>query len=264
MSEHTVKTDLDEKDLHPSIFTIIKKIYNFVAKVILYSIIMAMLFMGVLFVTYSIDYMQNISKGNYKPLYGAYIIVSPSMVPAIHVQDAVIVKNVAMNRLRKGDIITFTSTDSRYSGLIVTHRIIDIEKNEDGKYLFRTKGDSNNSPDDALVTEDNIHGRVFVKIPKIGYLQSFLSHSYGWIICVVIPCLALIAYEILRIIQATRDTVVKKVSKKNNQQYKTKKQRKKHQVEVIANAKDKKTTKEKEEIEIISLEDENNKSKHKN
>lgn len=191
-----------------------------------------MIFIGVLFTTYAFDYVQNISKGNYKPLYGAFVIVSPSMVPTIKVQDAVVIKNVDAKRLRKGDIITFTSTDSHYAGLTVTHRIIDIETSEDGKLLFRTKGDNNNTPDDALVTEDNIDGRVFLKIPKIGYLQSFLSQSYGWIICIVIPCLGLIAYEIVKIFQAAKSSVVKRVER-NTYSYQTKKQRNAHKVEII-------------------------------
>ncbi len=242
---------------HPTFFENLKRVYNFVAKVFLYSIILIMVFLGVLFFTYALDYVKNISKGNYKPLYGAYVIVSPSMVPTIKVQDAVVVKNVPPEKLRKGDIITFISTDSRYAGLTVTHRIIDIEKSEDGKFLFRTKGDNNNTPDDALVTQDNIDGRVFLKIPKIGYLQYFLSQSYGWIICIVLPCLAVIAVEIVRIFKTARRSVVRRI-KREKPDFKTKKQRNAHKVEVISTQKEernKKKKEEEEEIEIITMDD---------
>ena len=260
-----LQTDEDNQTPKPTFFELLKKIYNFVAKVFLYSVILVMVFLAVLFVTYAIDYVKNISKGNYKPLYGAYVIVSPSMVPTIKVQDAVVVKNVAPEKLRKGDIITFISSDSRYAGLTVTHRIIDIEKSDDGKYLFRTKGDNNNTPDDALVTADNIDGRVFLKIPKIGYLQYFLSQSYGWLICIVIPCLAVIAIEIVKIFKrkihikklifiTAQSSVVKRVQKKS-ESFKTKKQRNANKVEVITE-KVKKEEPVEEEIEIIMEDDE--------
>lgn len=245
----------------PSFFEIVKKTYNFIAKVFLYSIILIMIFLGVLFFTYALDYVKNISKGNYKPLYGAYVIVSPSMVPTIKVQDAVVVKNVPAEKLRKGDIITFISTDSRYAGLTVTHRIIDIEKSDDGKFLFRTKGDNNNTPDDALVTEDNIDGRVFLKIPKIGYLQYFLSQSYGWLLCIVLPCLTVIAIEIVRIFKTARKSFVKK-PERQNVNFKTKKQRNAERVEVISTVDEQDKDEEKEEveeIEIITIEDDSRK-----
>ena len=241
-----LETDGDNQTLKPTFFDLLKKIYNFVAKVFLYSVILVMVFLAVLFVTYAIDYVKNISKGNYKPLYGAYVIVSPSMVPTIKVQDAVVVKNVAPEKLRKGDIITFISSDSRYAGLTVTHRIIDIEKSDDGKYLFRT---NNNTPDDALVTADNIDGRVFLKIPKIGYLQYFLSQSYGWIICIVIPCLAVIAIEIVKIFKTAQNSVVKRVQKKK-EPFKTKKQRNANKVEVITE-KAEEEKQDEDDIEVI-------------
>ncbi len=221
-----------KKKSQPSFFRIFRKIYNFIAKVVLYSVILIMLFIGVLFTTYTIDYVKNISSGNYKPLYGAYVIISPSMVPTINVQDAVVIKNVPPEKLKKGDIITFISTDTRYAGLTVTHRIIDIEKSQDGKLLFRTKGDNNNAPDDALVTENNIDGRVFLKIPKIGYVQYFLSQSYGWLICIVLPCLWVIAVEIVRIIKTLRNSLVRKTESRR-ENFKTKKARNASKIEVI-------------------------------
>ncbi len=247
MSERLYDPDIyDKLDERPkfSFFSVLKQIYNFIAKVVLYSIILIMIFIGVLFTTYAIDYVQNISKGNYKPLYGAFVIVSPSMVPTIKVQDAVVIKHVDAKKLKKGDIITFISTDAQYAGLTVTHRIIDIEKSDAGKLLFRTKGDNNNTPDDALVPEDNIDGRVFLKIPKIGYLQSFLSKSYGWLICIVIPCLTVIAVEIVKIIGTARASVIRRKEEKKVV-YKTKKQRKEGKVELIETKEERKKIKDK-------------------
>ena len=96
-----------------------------------------------------------------------------------------------------------------------------------------------------------------MKIPKIGYLQYFLSQSYGWLICIVLPCLAVIAVEIVRIFKTARRSVVRRI-KREKPDFKTKKQRNAHKVEVISTQKEernKKKKEEEEEIEIITMDD---------
>ena len=46
-----------------------------------------------------------------------------------------------------------------------------------------------------------------MKIPKIGYIQYFLSQAYGWIIAIVVPCVGIITFDIMKLI---RNTTVKK------------------------------------------------------
>lgn len=177
------------------------KIYHFVAKVFLYSILIIMVLVGVGIIAYSVDLIHNIRNGETKyPLLNAYIIVTPSMVPTINVEDAIIIMRKEPEELKKKDIITFTSTDPRYSGLTITHRIVGIEKMSNGEIYFRTKGDNNNVEDASLVPSDSVFGKVILRIPMIGYIQYFLMQSYGWIILVVIPCLGIVIYDIYKII----------------------------------------------------------------
>lgn len=143
------------------------------------------------------------SSGNYKsnssPLLGAYIIVSESMVPTIEVNDAIVVRRVEEEELKIGDIITFTSTDRIYNGLTITHRIVGIQEDATGNYIYRTKGDNNLLADTALVNLDNIYGKVILKIPKLGYLQKFVSSTTGFILSIVLPVIIVVIYEVLRI-----------------------------------------------------------------
>ena len=107
--------------------------------------------------------------------------------------------------LKKGDIITFASADSRFRGTIITHRIMKKNPSADGKgYTFQTKGDNNNVADSALVPENNIYGKVILKIPKLGYLQEFLASDGGWIIVILIPCLVVISYDTVKLIKGLR------------------------------------------------------------
>ena len=190
------------------VFDIAYKIYHFVAKVFLYSILIILILVAVGFSAYIVYLVKNIKSGETKPpLLGAYVIISPSMVPTIKVEDAIIILREEPEQLKVGDIITFNSSDPRYSGLTITHRIVGIEKSKDENLLFRTKGDNNNSEDTALVSADNIYGRVILKIPKIGYIQYVLTQSYGWLLLVVIPCLGIVIYDIIKLVKSVRKTI---------------------------------------------------------
>lgn len=191
----------DSKFMH--IFHVCYEIYHFVAKVILYSILIILILVFIGLAVYFADLYRNIKNGvNKPPLLNAYIVVTPSMVPTIKVEDAIVIMRKEAQEFKKKDIITFTSTDSRYSGLTITHRIVGIEKLENGEIYFRTKGDNNNAEDASLVPASNVYGKVILRIPKIGYIQYLFIQSYGWIILIVVPCLGIVLYDILKIFKS--------------------------------------------------------------
>ena len=136
------------------------------------------------------------------PKYNAYVVLTGSMLPEIQVYDVVVTKKTNAKDLKEGDVITFASSDTRFLNTIITHRIIkkyyDAEKKQ---YTFQTKGDNNNVADSALVQANNIYGKVILKIPKLGYLQDFLASRGGWIIVILLPCLAVISYDIVKLVK---------------------------------------------------------------
>lgn len=177
-------------------------ILHFIAKTLLYVVFVFMIFIVFVIACYVIGIQRNLKKGNYEsPLYSAYVIVSPSMEPTIKVNDAVIVKKKKASSIKKGDVITFISSDSNTAGITITHRVIEVLEDNDKHKLFRTKGDNNNVADSSLVKEADLSGKVIMKIPKIGYIQYFISRKYGWLIAVVIPCAGIIIYDILKIVK---------------------------------------------------------------
>ena len=92
---------------------------HFLAKSFLYAVLIFLVAIASLTLVYFGDLIYNMHKGNNKlPLFDAYIIVSPSMVPTIMIDDAILVKREDPNKLEIGDIITFSSTDSNYPGKI--------------------------------------------------------------------------------------------------------------------------------------------------
>ncbi len=195
--------DNDSKTSLNTAFTNIKNIINFCTRIILYAILTMLIGAFLLFVLYFVDMLINISNGNSKvPLFNAYIIITPSMVPTINVNDAIVIKRVNEGELEIDDIITFTSTDKKYNGLTITHRIVGTETLQNGEVVYRTKGDANNVNDSALVSLDNIHGKVILRIPLIGNIQTILSSSSGWLFFIVIPCLGIIAFDIFKLFKA--------------------------------------------------------------
>lgn len=195
--------NISSKESKKELVGTLKKIYRFISKIFVYLMTLFLIVTVVMFIAYFVDMVINVKNHTTKQsLFGAYIIVSPSMVPTIKVNDAVIIKRVSKNKLKKGDIITFTSSDTRYYGLTITHRINKVEKLKNGDVLYKTKGDNNNTVDASLVKFDNVYGKVIFKIPKIGYIQYFLKTPLGWLILVIIPCICIVLYDFIKIINA--------------------------------------------------------------
>ncbi len=173
---------------------------RFMAKAFLMAIFGILSIICLIFIIYFADVLINLNRGVYKyPLFGAYVIVSPSMVPTINVGDGIVIKRSSDNELKIGDIITFSSKDIRYSGLTVTHRIVNKKQTKTGNYIYRTKGDHNDMEDPSSVSLDNIYGKVILKIPKIGYVQQFLSKPINFILVFVGIISVVLIYDGIRI-----------------------------------------------------------------
>ena len=186
------------------------------ATVFMYSIIVVLVLIGVVLLAYFIDLKKRGNSTEWQaPLYSAYVIMSGSMEPTIMTRDAIIIKRVDEDNLKVNDIVTYKSEDPYYYGIMITHRVVDIVT-VDGKKVYVTKGDDNNTNDRLKVNIDQIYGKVVMVIPKIGYIQGFLATSYGWIIAVVIPCVGIIVYDIIKLIKNIN---------KNNRSYKRRERR---------------------------------------
>ena len=191
-----MKTDFKSMTL----FQKIKWWFNFIMTIIMNAIIVILVLIGIIFLAYYIDVMKNTKTGNWQPpLYGAYVIISPSMEPTIHVQDAIVIKRV--DDFEIGDVCTYLSKDPRFFGIMITHRVVGTDVDENGEKVYIFKGDNNYSADLMAVHKDQIYGKVVMRVPKIGYVQYFLSSAYGWIIAIVVPCVGIITFDIIKLIR---------------------------------------------------------------
>ena len=186
-----------------SVLKDIKWLINYIITIIMYAIIVLLLLVGAVLLAYFIDFKIRDSRIE-TPLYGAYVIISGSMEPIIKVKDAVVIRRVDEKDIKRGDVVTYRSLDEAFYGILITHRVVNIEE-KNGEKVYITKGDNNSTIDRTPVSFSQIQGKVVMRIPKIGYLKYFLVNSYGWIMAVVIPSLAVISYDIVKLFKTIKN-----------------------------------------------------------
>lgn len=128
----------------------------------------------------------------------SYVVMSGSMEPAIQTGSVVYVDGVSAEDIQVDDVITFRLSPG---GPTTTHRVIDIEETDAGK-RFVTKGDANENSDGEAVPPDGIVGKVAFSLPYLGYLIAFAGSRIGLIVLLVVPSVALIAFEIRDLFRA--------------------------------------------------------------
>ena len=177
----------------------IKKIWNIVKTVAVWLIVAFAVFM-MIFTIVSV----NMFDRNERSIFGYkfFVVQSPSM-SATHFDagDIIISKEVDVSTLEVGDVITFISEGKDNYGETVTHQIIEVTT-KDGGIAFKTKGTSNNTPDEELATI--ILGKYVGKIPNLGAFFLFLKTTPGYIVCILVPFLILILSQGINCIQLFR------------------------------------------------------------
>ena len=178
-----------------TVFTKFAYMSHFVLRAFLIALLCLLLGFGlVVFV-----YLGDLLIKNKSPLFSTYVIATPSMVPTIKIDDAIIIKRVDNDKYKVGDIITFASRDTNYEGLAVTHRVVQKQSLNDNTSVYTTKGDNNPIIDPASVKTDAIYGRVLFKVPNAGKVQEFFSHPANYLYCLLIPALIFISYDVTKI-----------------------------------------------------------------
>lgn len=129
----------------------------------------------------------------YKPM----MVLTESMDPKIKSGDLIIIKEIDPTSLKEGDIITFFDPAGNGHST-VTHRIeTRIEDPENG-LCFETKGDNNNIADSKYVEAEAVVGIYLFRIPVVANIAMFMQTVPGLIICIFVPLVAFVAYDLIR------------------------------------------------------------------
>lgn len=109
------------------------------------------------------------------PIYPS-VIATGSMEPDIKPGDVILVEKIAdmdgINSLNVGDIIQFER-----DGILISHRIMEIQNDKKEGISFITKGDNNSGKDSDPVKPEKIKGQIVKTIPKIGWPTLFIKSN---------------------------------------------------------------------------------------
>lgn len=124
------------------------------------------------------------------------IVLTDSMHPEIESGDLIICNTAEAEAIKVNDVISFFDPAGNGTS-IVTHRVIEIIE-ENGEVFFRTRGDNNNTEDKELVPAENLVGVYKMRIAGAGHIAMFMQSTAGLVVCVVLPIILLVGYDIIR------------------------------------------------------------------
>ncbi len=125
------------------------------------------------------------------------IVLTDSMYPLFDGGDLIFVRTANPEDIKVNDVITFFDPAGNGTS-VVTHRVIEIVT-ENGENKFITKGDANDAKDRLAVPADKLIGTYTgFRIPGAGSVAMFMQTTAGLIVCVVLPILLLVGYDIIR------------------------------------------------------------------
>jgi len=160
-------------------------------KIIEKIIIIAIIIISLIIVT------QKLSNNDKSFLgYRIFRVQTGSMIPKYNIGDVILVKEKDINKIVKGDDVTYWGTSGVMKGKIVTHQVIDIEEIE-GKKVFHTKGIANPT-EDPVVYGDQISGVVQSKLYIMTGVCSILTNQYGFYFLGIIPVTIIIFFAFVK------------------------------------------------------------------
>lgn len=111
-------------------------------------------------------------------------------------------------KLKVGDVLTFKYVYTKQE--TITHRIVNIVDNGTGGYVIVLEGDNKNSDSNLLTQTINTSltdspNYVIGKVTGQSYFLGLLVYAFktpvGIICLIIIPCLIIIAFEVMRLIR---------------------------------------------------------------
>ena len=166
-----------------------KIIFNIVKFIVLLFIILYIAFI----------FVQRISNNKSVGGYRVYTIATSSMKGVYNVNDVILVKDCNPKKLKVGDDIVYVGNKHDLKDKIISHRIIEIKKDDKtGELKYITKGVANDISDPEI-TADQILGKVDRVLPIISPINHIIKSQAGFFLLVFCPLVTVIVLEILHV-----------------------------------------------------------------
>lgn len=158
-----------------------KKIFRIVFKVIYQIIVIICLILAAVII------MQKVTDSNRSIAgYRIFRVITGSMEPEYDVGEVVISKEVPAKDIKVGDDIVYSGRYGEYSGKIIMHSVIAIDKDENGNYNFHAKGLHSSSVEDSQIKESQIYGVVKYKSKILTVLYKLATNIYTVFVIILV------------------------------------------------------------------------------
>jgi len=181
--------------------------------------------------------------------YRVYTIISGSMIPTYNVGDTLLIKEMSSDNIKIGDAVTYLGEGGSMHGKIITHQVVEIDFDENGKYLFHTKGIANNI-EDPIVSQDQVLGKVIHKFFFLTILGKITTSMPLLFMFVTIPIAIIIALEIVKLVYKKDEDIEEEVEEELKEIEEEKKEEEKELEEI----EEKTEVPEEEPVEEVSEE----------
>jgi signal peptidase I len=127
-----------------------------------------------------------------------YAIVSGSMSGTYDRGSLVFDEVVPVAELRVGDVITYQPPQGAGPDHLITHRIMRIGRDPEGRRIYRTKGDANAVADPWTFRLDQpTQARVRLGVPYAGHALSALGRKDVRMIVIALPALLIAGFSLV-------------------------------------------------------------------
>lgn len=167
------------------------RLLSFIWNILVKLVTIAIIFISIIIVVQKVTNNQEAFLG-----FRIFRVQTGSMTPKYQVGDVILVKEVNPDSIQIGDDVTYQGKVGSMKGMLVTHRVIDIEE-VDGKRIFHTKGIANNS-EDPVVSEEQINGVVQTKMYILSLICMLLNNKYVFYFCGILPLTIYVAFRLFR------------------------------------------------------------------
>lgn len=179
-----------------------KKAWHIISQILVWMVVILAVFM-MIFTVISVNTFDRNDRSILG--YRAYIVLSDSMSKTdFDAGDLVLVKKVDPATLQPGDIIAYRSQNTENYGKTVTHKIRELTTDGNGNAGFITYGTTTDTNDETIVTYPFVMGKYQFALPKVGTFFQFLRTPQGYIVCILLPFLLLIAYQGMSVVKVFR------------------------------------------------------------
>lgn len=158
-----------------------------------------------------------------------YVDVSGYKIKSIPTKSCIFVSTVPEDEtelkewyktVKIGDVLTFRYSYDGGRQQTITHRVVKIEEKDDG-FVFTLRGDNRNSEEGVLeqvidtTIPDSLNyiiGRVTGQSYFLGLMVYAFRQPVGIIFLIIVPCLIMIAFQVMRIIKVVGEEKKEKAS----------------------------------------------------